>query len=133
MQRILIAVDGSKAADSAVDVGLDLAAAQQAETTFIYVLAPAATADYHRILLDASKRAERRGIASWRELKAGRSVARAIVEYADEIDADLIVIGMRSLGTVTTALLGSTCRAVLKRTTRPTLVVHAPQAPASTA
>ena len=125
MHRILIAVDGSKQADKAIEVGLQIASAQQAEVTFLHVLVPPGTSEYNLILHRASAQAEEAGVPSKRELVAGRSISRSIVDYADEIKASLIVVGTRGLGPVTGALLGSASKGVLKRTERPTLVVHA--------
>jgi nucleotide-binding universal stress UspA family protein len=126
LQRILIAVDGSQAADQAVKIGLDVASAQAAEVTFLHVLAPPSTSDYGRILQRAGSQAKRRGVAYRQQLKAGRSVATTIAEFADEINATLIVIGTRGHGLVSSALLGNSCRGLLRRTERPVLIVHAP-------
>ena len=54
---------------------------------------------------------------------AARTVAE-IVAYADEQDVDLIVIGSRGHGALTTALLGSVSLGVLRHTTRPVLIVR---------
>jgi nucleotide-binding universal stress UspA family protein len=50
-----------------------------------------------------------------------------IVEYAKEIDADMIIIGMHGISAVTTlmrTLLGSVTESVLKKSPCPTLVVR---------
>ena len=48
--------------------------------------------------------------------------------YAERMAADLIVIGSRGLGGVTSALLGSVSKGVLKHAGRPVLIVRAAHA-----
>ncbi len=66
--------------------------------------------------------------ASARVAEADVSVARTIVEVAQEIDAGLIVCGQRGRGAISSALLGSVSHALASHTTRPVLI--APQHPA---
>jgi nucleotide-binding universal stress UspA family protein len=146
MKRILIATDGSPAALQAVELGLELAEEQHAHVTFVHV-APATDVlpvagfamagpvsvphelDEHdrKSLDEALELAEERGVPALTRLLVG-GAARQIVSYADEIDADLIVIGSRGLGAFEGALLGSVSRAVLRDAKRAVLIVRdAPQ------
>jgi len=50
--------------------------------------------------------------------------AEALVEAAEERDADLVVVGSRGRGAVARVLLGSTTDRVVHVSTRPVLVVH---------
>jgi nucleotide-binding universal stress UspA family protein len=142
MRKILIATDGSPAALQAVELGLELAEEQHAQPTFVHV-APAADvlpvagfamagpvsvphelAEHDRSSLDDAERlAEERGMDARTKLLAG-DPARQIVAYADEIDADLIVVGSRGLGTIGGALLGSVSHKLLHDATRPVMVVR---------
>jgi nucleotide-binding universal stress UspA family protein len=65
--------------------------------------------------------------ASARIAQANESVARAIDEVAEEIDAGLIVCGQRGRGAIGSALLGSVSHALAAHTKRPLLI--APQHP----
>jgi nucleotide-binding universal stress UspA family protein len=140
MNRILIAVDGSPAAAIAARFGLELAAEQHAEPTFVLV-APAVdvfptggfaltaalphevTADDRKPLEDALALASEAGLDARAELLRGDPVDE-IVAFADSLDADLIVVGSRGHGAVASALLGSVSRGILKETRRPVLVVR---------
>jgi nucleotide-binding universal stress UspA family protein len=79
-----------------------------------------------RIADEGAEGARRRGYnASARIAEATESVAKAIADVADEIDAGLIVCGQRGLGLMRSALLGSVSHAISARAQRPVLI--APQ------
>ena len=143
MRKILIATDGSPAALHAVELGLELADEQHAEPTFVHVApdldvlpvtglgmggpvsVPHELADEDRSSLDeALELAEERGIFARTKLLTGDPAGK-IVAYADEIDADLIVVGSRGLGKIGSALLGSVSHKLLHHATRPVMVVRA--------
>lgn len=116
MKKILIATDGSSSGLEAVEFGLELAAEQGAEVTFVHVgpmLGPSV-----RIPVDAAAElAAARGVSATCEVFDGVPVDE-IVAHADTIDADLIVVGSPG------ALLGSVSRGVLDEARRPVLVVR---------
>ena len=144
MKRILIATDGSAAALEAIDFGLELAREQGSEVTFVHVTAPIEWAVYPFGPLDAipneapdveqdealrvalAKAAES-GVAAHPVAILGDPVVE-LPAYAERMAADLIVIGSRGLGGVTSVLLGSVSRGVLKHATRPVLIVRAARA-----
>ena len=143
MKRILIATDGSLSAEHAVEIGLELAEEHRAEPIFVHVAptlevlpigivgmgaapvsVPHVLDEDDRLCLDKGvKLAEERGLEARTELLTGNP-AKEIVGYADSIDADLIVVGSHGHGAVSGALLGSVSRGVLRRTTRPVLIVR---------
>jgi nucleotide-binding universal stress UspA family protein len=142
MKTILIATDGSPAAQQAVRYGLELAEEQSSEPVFIHVaplneILPVPVfgmagpvsihheldAADHVSLDDAVALAQEQGLTARTKLVGGKA-SDEIVRYADEIDADLIVMGSHGRGGLTSALLGSTSRGVLHDTTRPVLVVR---------
>ena len=140
MERILIATDGSVAADEAVNVGLELAADEGAAVTFVHVVRAfdslptgafvygaavphePASSDYE-VLVHAAELAAVRGVEATTKLLRGNA-ADEIVAYADSLGVDMIVIGSRGHGSVTGMLLGSVSRRVLAETRRPVLVVR---------
>jgi nucleotide-binding universal stress UspA family protein len=54
------------------------------------------------------------------------SVAATILEVADEIDADAIIVGTRGRGGIKSLLLGSVSHAVVQHADRPVLVIPSP-------
>jgi nucleotide-binding universal stress UspA family protein len=81
-----------------------------------------------RIAEEGAEGARRRGYnASARIAQANESVAKAIDEIAEEIDAGLVVCGQRGRGVIGSALLGSVSHALAAHTKRPVLI--APQHP----
>jgi nucleotide-binding universal stress UspA family protein len=140
MKRILIATDGSPSAQEAVDFGLELVAEHDAVATFVLVVPAldvvpvgafgAMGATVHRttkeeleLLEHAREQAEDAGVSAHTRLLHG-DPADEIVAFADVIDADLIVVGSRGRGAVTSALLGSVSRGILREARRPVLVVR---------
>jgi nucleotide-binding universal stress UspA family protein len=142
MKRILIATDGSPSALEAVEFGLDRAQREGAWPFFIHVapaveVLPAAGAtfglaasvphepDQHdqAPLVAAARLAAENDVDAMTKLVSGNPVEE-IVRYADAIEADLIVVGSRGHGAVTSVLLGSVSRGVLHHAHRPVIVVR---------
>jgi nucleotide-binding universal stress UspA family protein len=140
MNTILIATDGSAAAREAVEFGVELATEHEAAVVFVHVvprldLVPvngfgmvgavphAENPDDYEALEDAETIATCHGVRSRSKVLSGK-VADEIVAYADDIRADLIVVGSRGRGAVASALLGSVSRDVLAESKRPVAVVR---------
>ena len=141
MERILIAIDGSPASDEAVEFGVELAAEQDAAVIFVHVVRPldvvpmncfgmAAGAQPHEVteeerqpLAEATAAAEAHGVRATAKLLAGDAVDE-IVACADNLDVDLIVVGSRGHGTLTSALFGSVSRGVVSESKRPVLIIR---------
>lgn len=140
MNRLLIATDGSPAADAAVQAGVQLAAEQLAGVVFLHVteevdvVAPSfgpiivnpveqGNPEDDEILSAAAEIARTQGVPFDLRLVAAFDY-ETILATADEIDAELIVIGSNRHGALATTFLGSVSKEVLKRADRPVLVVH---------
>jgi nucleotide-binding universal stress UspA family protein len=149
MKRIVIATDGSPSAREAVEVGLEIASEQGGDVTFVHVLPPdqfitarnaPALAVPHEVDLDESETAlreaadaaEEAGVSFALERVSGETVPE-IVAIAEAREADLIVLGSRGRGPLTSAVLGSVSRGVLAHTKTPVLVVRAAKAPVESA
>jgi nucleotide-binding universal stress UspA family protein len=140
MKQILVATDGSPAAREAVELGIDLAVERGGDITFLRVLATDYTATRmgpirpaarplggqgdDPALNEARALAEERGIDA-RVARVAGEPAKAIAAFADELDADLLILGSRGRGPVTGALAGSVSHALLKRLKRPVVIVPA--------
>ena len=123
---MLLAHDTEASLQAAVDLlptgGFGMSSAQEHRLT----------GDDKRSLEDAAALAAERGVETKTEILRGDPVDE-IVAYADSIDADLIVVGSRGHGALTSALLGSVSRGVLHEARRPVLVVRGAHVPAATA
>jgi nucleotide-binding universal stress UspA family protein len=143
IRRMLVALDGSQAAERALDAALELGIAASAAVILSHVLQPpvASASPYlpDTIHLTHEEIAAREahvqeyldGVAGGSGL-AGRDVTtRIIVDYepalgildlADEAGADLVVMGTHGRGGVRRIILGSVADKVIRGTHRPVLV-----------
>jgi nucleotide-binding universal stress UspA family protein len=141
--RILLATDGSEEAELAALRAVDLADATDSELHVVHVgVVPIflksypGTLGYYGKLYEQIEEVSRELLRkqSWRVKVAGGTVAGAhlrmgavdleIVALAEELGADLIVIGSRGLGGVRRALMGSVSDSVVRHAHCPVLVVR---------
>lgn len=135
IERIVVGIDGSRNSDRAAAVAADLAELAGAEVVAVHAMglledrpAPGQTV--------ADRRAELRGEFehAWCNLlrRTGTKVrcelrdgvaTQALLSVADDVDADLIVVGTRGQGSPLARSLGSTSAAVVAATHRPVVVV----------
>jgi nucleotide-binding universal stress UspA family protein len=134
MQTILIATDGSACGQKAEDEGVALAVATGARVVFVHVQAQADPAGYKpgeisretddsHVLLDrALAKAVGAGVDAEADILEGNP-AREIVDTARLRGADVIVVGSRGLGKISSMFVGSVSREILAQADRPVLVV----------
>jgi nucleotide-binding universal stress UspA family protein len=145
-KRILIAIDGSPAADAAVDAGLELASALQADAVFVHAAPSLAIELFDKyptqgppraeilardeVLARAVDAANDMGVAADIELIGDKGtsadLAATIAGIAGGARASMIVTGSRGRGSVAGAVLGSVSHNLIKYATVPVLVVHDP-------
>jgi nucleotide-binding universal stress UspA family protein len=133
--RIVVAVDGSNCSARAVEVAGDLAAAfaaevivvHLAETIAAWTVAVEAETPVEAVNLAdlAVRRLKDRGVSARSEVFSSvrGGVPQRIVELAEAVDADIIVMGSRGLGDLSGLLLGSVAHKVLHLAHVPVLVV----------
>lgn len=144
--NILIAVDGSEESLEAVRQAVSLVQrGLRAEIALVNVQEPAsllelATQDSDAIAAAAVEAGEHlmaegaalldaAGVGYSMEVVLGEP-ATVLVDMAEEIDADLVLLGARGMGAIESVLVGSVSKAVISRCTRPVLVVKLPEDPA---
>jgi nucleotide-binding universal stress UspA family protein len=140
-RRIVVPLDGSQLAERALPFAQALAQAMQGEITFVRVpdpviasgLAPTLTTQYS--LENARREAadyltkvkqgfERFGLTPQAEVVPGVVVAEAIVEYAAQASADLIVTSSHGRSGVSRWVYGSVAERVLQHASCPVLVLR---------
>ncbi|MEW5893905.1 MAG: universal stress protein [Pseudomonadota bacterium] len=142
LKRILAATDLSGPARHAVARAYHIAGTTGAELTLMHVLNQDALDALRQALgilppaveqriLDqarqglaqlAAEYGQATGISAGTHLATG-AVLRAILDHADAVDSDLVVVGARGEGFLRHLLLGTTSERLLRRTLRPILVV----------
>jgi len=141
MDKVMIATDGSPGAQGAVEHGLDLAEAFDAEVHLIYVVETEATyiltigvsdkqmKEYRQygeeVISDLVERAEERGLEGVGVVKTGK-IAQNVVEYAETEDVDIVIVGERGHGTIK-KYLGSTSEKIMRTCPKPVTVVRSPE------
>jgi nucleotide-binding universal stress UspA family protein len=136
---ILLATDGSKEAELALTTAVNLANSTNSELHVVTVALgyPAYGIHNPEILEQLRKQAETVLDEQARKIrKAGGEVAQEhlrvsvryraeqIVQVAEDVEADLIVMGSRGLGGVRRALIGSVSDSVIRHAHCPVLVVR---------
>jgi nucleotide-binding universal stress UspA family protein len=143
-KRILVAVDGSQAAQRALREAVCLAADQRAELEILHVVdaAPhgipelgvpvpvyeeACRAQGRSVLEAAREYARQAGIEPRATLRqaAGPRLGRTIVDEAQRFGADLVVLGTRGRGGLARRLLGGVAERVTRSAPVPVLLVRA--------
>lgn len=140
LTRVLIAADGSKDAALAARVAVDLSNKTGAELHVVHAWQPLPHYAYpslvekgysppyeqgaRKVLVDQVHGI--RGIGgtvAGDYLKAGRP-SEVVLDLADEVGADLVVVGSRGLGPVRRLVLGSVSEDIVHHVRRPVLVVR---------
>ncbi|MFW5929690.1 MAG: universal stress protein [Halobacteriota archaeon] len=131
--RALVAVDGSPMSHEAFDWAVGQYG--DAEIYVVNVVHPSDTShpegalvERHRVLVgghgDLLDSYEAADVDVEKRLAVGRKEANAVVEAAEEIDADLVVVGSHGREGAARVLLGSVAEAVVRRSHVPVLVVR---------
>ncbi|AAM04876.1 TPA: universal stress protein [Methanosarcina acetivorans] len=139
--KILIATDGSENAQKAAAYGIDIAKVTGAEVSALYVISTehAGTARSVMGWTDAFEEylANKGGVATGYVEKLGKEAgvkvepvylkgvpAEKILEYVEESDIDLIVMGTQGLTGVQRFLIGSVAENVLRHSKVPVMIIR---------
>lgn len=136
LKRILVPIDGSDTSDRAIEQAIALAEVCGAKLEFIYVaninqlainacLSDAileAVTKAGNVILDRALEKVPEGVEAEAFSETG-SPAVVILEFANEEDVDLIVMGSRGLGVVKGVLLGSVSQHLVEQAKCPVMVV----------
>jgi nucleotide-binding universal stress UspA family protein len=138
-RTILLAVDGSKYSEKAVELAKHLATVGNEKVVVAHVteLLPARFQTYPGLDYEADTEVieltkayvaelEDAGIKARAELRSAQygGVARILTNLAEDQDAGLIVMGSHGRGDLTALLLGSVAHKVLYLTNRPVLIAR---------
>jgi nucleotide-binding universal stress UspA family protein len=137
--RILFPTDGSEGTESALDHALDHARKYGATLHVLYVIEEtypvveagpadvlnALRAEGERVLDEVGSRARNAGVESVQTTLIGGSPYRQILQYVDEHDVDLIVMGTHGRRGMDRYLLGSVAEKVVRTADCPVLTVRA--------
>ena len=143
-KSLIVGVDGSEGSRAAVDEAIDLAGNLGGIVTFVFVRKPppgwlgdpyyqrALTGDLvdaRRAVAEAVETATTAGIEAYSEILEG-DPADELVSFADNRDADMIVVGSRGHGALAGALLGSVSQSISQHANRTVVVAKQMLAPA---
>lgn len=144
MKCILVATDGSKGADRAVDYAARLAKTNNAKLLIVNVIGGYGLPDKvvraftranqawleevleshsGEILSRASKRAHKAGAVAVELVSRTGEIGQAIIDIAMEKKAEAIVVGKRGAGAISKALLGSASQKLVSLSPLPVTVV----------
>ncbi len=142
-KHLLVPVDGSSTSRQVVEKAIAIAQAFKSKVTLIYVIDPyaftgvgtdfsygqaeylsAATAEANEALKAAKQACQDHGIEVTGSVVEGHAVYRGILETAESVHADLLVMGSHGRHGLEKLVLGSVTAQVLSHTHLPVLVVR---------
>jgi nucleotide-binding universal stress UspA family protein len=144
-RNIIVPVDGSPPSDAAVALALQVASSEGASITFVHAIDPAKIAAVAApssidptVAINAAEEAATEILASAADRAKGAKVLVAtqqlegdtvstVLDLAKARGADLIIVGSHGRGGLSRALLGSVAEGILRKSTIPVLVTHAPR------
>ncbi|MEF8840481.1 MAG: universal stress protein [Haloarculaceae archaeon] len=135
--HVVVATDGSDAAERAADHGLAIAERYGADVHVVYTVDTAVyeLSDSERSIVGLLEQGGENAVETVAAAARDRNLPvethvlrggpeRTLMEYADGLDADLLTLGTRGLAGVGERFLGSTTRRVLGRANRPVLTAR---------
>ncbi|QLD89591.1 universal stress protein [Natronomonas salina] len=137
-RTVLVAVDGSEASSDVLAHGIAIASGRDASVEILTVVEPSgnplgfgvedvteideAIADLVDTVIGVGDVGD---VTTNVEIRRGRPAYELILEYADEVEADVIVAGRHGTSTLPESVLGSTADRVSRLATIPVVIVPA--------
>jgi nucleotide-binding universal stress UspA family protein len=147
LKRILVATDFGEAAGSALSYGRALARAFGASLTVLHIVDDVVAAGFavegyvpnyfelqravdegaHKQLQGLLTKDDRVELGAIAETRTSRSPAQAIVKYAEDLGADIIIMGTHGRGPMKHLLMGSVAERVVRTAPCPVLTIKHPE------
>jgi nucleotide-binding universal stress UspA family protein len=135
VHNILVAVDGSETSSNAANMAIDLSEKFGANLIALHIVPPnlrfnkemfdIANQNGQKIVNEVREKAIAKGVDVQTEVISDViSITKVIVEYAEENDVNLIVLGTRGISGIKRLLLGSTASGVVTYSHCPVMVVR---------
>lgn len=141
IQRIVVALDGSRNADHALSLAVDIASRYDSELDLVTVVPPPVVptmggpvyqpidrefleGQYDQMLAERRTRVEGARIARVETVRLGGPVVEELVSYLERSPPDLLVMGSRGLSAGRRLLMGSISDALVHHAPCPVLVVR---------
>lgn len=140
IEVILVGIDESPGSQTAARWAADLASQLEARIVAVHAFEPldhlddiGPDTDFVDVRDDVMGEMEEVWCRAFREsavscqmrIEEGRP-AEVLIEAARDVDADLMVVGARRMGTVEALAMGSTSDQVIREALRPVVVIHPP-------
>jgi nucleotide-binding universal stress UspA family protein len=136
MERIVAAAKAGVEQPWVADAAAELAKQTGAEVSVVSIdgvdveaLSPLPRSEYQETARQSAdyiaERVREQGVEATAEVRSGK-VVPGILLFAEEHDADVIIVGASTLGRVARRLLGDVPLELVQRSRRPVLVVSAP-------
>ncbi len=137
--KILLAVDGSQPSNVAAEAAIALARKTSAPVEVVHVrvhdriVSKAGTGpdlempeEATMLLSSTVDKLKSAGLVAHGTLRQGETtaIAREIIDVADEVGADVLVVGSRGLSALAEMMLGSVSNKLIHLSGRPVLVAH---------
>ena len=147
LHSIAVGVDDSPESLFALELAAAIGTPQQAALAIVHVrpkpksfgFGPAGSVEYAQALDEIDSRVAAEAAhrlvgypGTWSVVIRSGNVGQELLAVADEVNADLVVVGHRSHGTVHDAILGSTAAGTVHHSHRSVLVAVPPQAATAT-
>ena len=147
LKRILVATDFGEASAAALNYGRALARAFGAHVTVLHVVDDVVASSFavegyvpnlfelqrvvdeaaHKQLEALLNKEDRLELGAVAEVRKGRSAADTIVKYAEDLNADVIIMGTHGRGAMQHLLMGSVAERVVRTAPCPVLTVKHPE------